>query len=184
MGRAGFAMSQSRVRSSALAAASTCPFGLNAAEKTMVPEESSITASSRGRAGSLTDQIRTVPSSPPLARSCPVRLNATNSSRPVADAVIGGPSAASPPPAATRHSWTWPSPYPAASTRLAPVGPPGWKVTALTNVPATGGGAAPLDVPGAQLPNLFYLRTLDPATEVGPVVADPGQRRDRLRVRE
>jgi 3-phenylpropionate/trans-cinnamate dioxygenase ferredoxin reductase subunit len=28
---------------------------------------------------------------------------------------------------------------------------------------ATGGGAAPLDIPGAQLPNLFYLRTLEDA---------------------
>jgi NADPH-dependent 2,4-dienoyl-CoA reductase/sulfur reductase-like enzyme len=28
---------------------------------------------------------------------------------------------------------------------------------------ATGGGAAPLEIPGAQLPNLFYLRTLEDA---------------------
>jgi NADPH-dependent 2,4-dienoyl-CoA reductase/sulfur reductase-like enzyme len=36
---------------------------------------------------------------------------------------------------------------------------------------ATGGGAAPLDVPGAQLPNLFYLRTLENAELLQHVMA-------------
>jgi 3-phenylpropionate/trans-cinnamate dioxygenase ferredoxin reductase component len=51
---------------------------------------------------------------------------------------------------------------------------------------ATGGGAAPLDVAGAQLPNLFYLRTLEDAELLQHVMAKAareGQKHEKGRGR-
>ena len=76
-------MFHSRVRPSALAAASVRPSGLNATENAMVPGESGTVASGRGRAGSVTDHSRTVPSSPQVASSRPSGLKAANSTTPV-----------------------------------------------------------------------------------------------------